>query len=326
MRLSLHPNGAGSQAYREDRASLQLLRVKDGKEEEVGSSSFPVATWTMPLDLELGAVYLGPTQKQFVRINAGLSHEEMSRVKEVRLEVVRRGTGKVVKTFTIAATPQAILAQREKIPDGLRDDFRNLLLTDLDVSFLPLQPFDDPQRNHAIRATVVDKSGKSKWSTLSAPFCRLAHDGPQPAIRSVAINAHGDFLINDKPWMPWGVAYGHNPVYDGPAEGKYHDLTKLGAWSIYDRHGGTLADRSRWDTSCIRHVETGKVPEQKELEALWKKGLYASTVFVPIPLSGNTLAGAVSEVSGHGADGGGGIARPGRGVRLLCAHDRQATR
>jgi hypothetical protein len=278
---------APGQAYHEERARLQLLRVRDGKEESLGASSFPVATWTVPLDLQLGALYLGPAQKQFVRINLGLSHEEMTGVKEVRLEVLRRGTGKVLKTFSVPATPEAIRRQRDRIPDGLRGDFRNLLLTDLDASFLPLQPFDDPQRNHVIRATVIDTSDKSKWSVTSAPFCRLAHDGPQPAIRTAGINEHGDFLINGKPWMPWGVAYGHNPVYDGPADpGKYHDLTKLAPWSLYDRHGGTLADRSRWDTNCIRHVETGKLTVPKQLEEMWKKGLYASTVFVPVPAAG----------------------------------------
>src|SRR5207302_8142965 len=98
---------------------------------------------------------------------------------------------------------------------------------------------------------------------------------------SVRINEGGDFLVNEKPWMPWGVAYGHNPVYDGPADsGKYHNLANLKPWSLYDRHGGNLADRSLWDGNCVRHVE-GALVKPEQLEAVWKKGMYASTVFLP---------------------------------------------
>jgi hypothetical protein len=272
--------------YQAEEVILQLLRIRGGKREVIGSSSHAVATWTVPLDLRLGALYLGPAQKQFVRINLGLAHAEIVRLKEVRLEVLRRGAGKVLKTFTLPATPEAIRRQRAKVPDGLRGDLRNLLLADLDVSFLPVQPFADPQRNWVIRATSIDTAGKPGWSITSAPFCRLAHDGPQQAIRSVRISEQGDFLINDRPWMPWGVAYGHNPVYDGPANsGKYHDLGNLKPWGVYDRHGGSLADRSRCDLNCVRYVE-GAVVKPAQLDALWKQGLYASTVFLPPPRGG----------------------------------------
>src|SRR5439155_9720093 len=132
--------------------------------------------------------------------------------------IVRRGTGKVLKTVSIPATPQDLSARRARIPDGLREDFRNLLLTDLDVSFLPLQPFSNPQRNWLVRATAIDRHGETVATVESPPFCRLAHDGPQPPIRSVKVDNDGTVLVNDKPWMPWGVAYGHNPVYDGPAD------------------------------------------------------------------------------------------------------------
>jgi hypothetical protein len=270
--------------YLEDIAVLRLQRVKNGKHQVAGTSRHAVATWTTPIELELGALYLQPAQKQFVRVNFGLNHAEMTKLKEMRLEVLRRGADNVLKTFTIPATPEAVRRQREKIPDGLREDFRNLLLADLDVSFLPLQPFTDPQRNWLIRATAV--GGKVRWSATSAPFCRLAHDGPQPAIRSVRIEG-GDFLVNDKPWMPWGVTYGHNPVYEGPADsGKYHDLHNLKPWSVYDRHGGTLADRARWDGNCLRYVETGRLVPPAQLVEAWRKGVYASTVFVPPPAAG----------------------------------------
>jgi hypothetical protein len=274
-------------AYHEDPFVISLIKVNGPKREPVATSTLALATWTVPIDLELGALFLRPEQKQFVRANLGFSFATMQRLKELRLEIVRRGTGQVLQTVNVPATADAIQQRRAKLPDGLRDDLRNLLLTDLDVSGLPLQPFDDPQRNWLVRATAIDIAGKPVASVDSQPFCRLAHDGPQPAITSVKIDATGAFLINGKPWMPWGVTYGHNPVYDGPADGtKYHDLANLKQWSLYDRHGGNLADRSLWDLNCLRHVEgNGLVPPAK-LEETWSTGLYASTVFLHPPTAG----------------------------------------
>ena len=272
-------------AYTDVPGKLSLVDAKTNA--AVSEATYSFTTWTTPIDLQLGALYLRPNQKQFVRANLGLTYAEMQKVKELRLEVLRRGSGEVLKTFAVPATLADIQKQRAKIPDGLRGDFRNLVLADLDLSFLPVQPFADPQRNWVIRASAIDTTGKSAWSVTSQPFCRLAHDGPQPPITSVKINEHGDFLVNDKPWMPWGVTYGHNPVYDGPAEsGKYHDLANLRPWGLYDRHGGNLADRSLWDLNCLRHVE-GALVKPMQLEEMWKKGLYASTVFIPPPTAKN---------------------------------------
>jgi hypothetical protein len=268
-------------AYDRVRATLRIVNTATGA--VVDQMPVAFSPWGTPIDLRLGALYLQPNQKQFVRANLGLSYAELQRAKELRIEVVRRGSNEVLKTFTVPATPADIAKQRTKIPDGLRGDFRNLLLSDIDVSFLPVQPFADPQRNWLIRATLIDTTGASLGSVLSPPFCRLAHDTPQPAITSVKINEHGDFLVNDKPWMPWGVTYGHNPVYDGPAEtAKVHNLTALKMWSLYDRHGGNLGERAIWDINCLRHVE-GPVIKQPQLEEMWKKNLYASTVFIKPP-------------------------------------------
>lgn len=257
------------------------LRLVDADGRTLASSEFDLSTRTVPIDLELGVLYLRPNQKQFVRVNLGLTAAEMARVQSLRIEVLRRGTGESLHVLTLPATPAAIERQRTKIPDGLRDDFRNLFLKDLDIAFLPVQPFDDSQRNWVVRVTTLDTEGKPGWSMTSPPFCRLAHDEPQPPITSIRINTEGDFFINDKPWIPWGVTYGHNPVYEGPAEAdKYHDLANLSPWGLYDRHGGNLGERSSWDGNCLRLVEGPKIGCE-QLEARWKKNLYASTVFLP---------------------------------------------
>ena len=48
----------------------------------------------------------------------------------------------------------------------------------VDLGFLPVQPFTDPQRNHVLKVTTIGTDGKPGWSMTSLPFCRLAHDGP----------------------------------------------------------------------------------------------------------------------------------------------------
>ncbi len=97
-----------------------------------------------------------------MRLNLGLSTAALVHLATVRLDVVRRHGGKVVLGRDIGATPVVIQAQRDRLPQGLREDLANLLLADLDVSSLPLQPFGDPQRN----------CGKALATAESAPFCR----------------------------------------------------------------------------------------------------------------------------------------------------------
>jgi hypothetical protein len=236
----------------------------------------------VPINLELGALYLRPDQKQFVRLNLGLSHAAMQNLKSVKLDIVRRGTGQVLHTKIIPATPQVIADQRLKLPAGLRDDLTNLLLTDVDVVTLPAQPFDDPQRNWLIRASALDKNGKVVATVDSAPFCRLAHQPPQPPIKTVTIK-NGLLFVNDQPWMPWGAVYGHVPVYDGPADpsaGKYLDLHNLKPWSMYDGFTAAPYKRKLNDFNCMRYV-AGSITDMKVLDKLWQEdNLYASSVYV----------------------------------------------
>ncbi len=114
-------------------------------------------------------------------MNLGLSAAAMARLASVRLEVVRRGSGEVLRALDVPATPEVVRRQLEHLPAGLREDLTNLLLADLDVSFLPVQPFRDPQRNWLVRAHAKDKDGKTPAGAESAPFCRLGHDA-QPAV------------------------------------------------------------------------------------------------------------------------------------------------
>lgn len=267
-------------AYTEYHGKLTLLR----NEKPYAATDVWFSTWTVPIDMELGSLYLLPdTNKQFVKLNLGLTYATIKNLKSVRLDVIRRESGKVVTTLEVPATLDALAAQRAKLPAETRDDFANELLADVDVSALPVQAFNDPQRNWIIRATAMDTGGKAVISTDSQPFCRLAHDPPQPAIQSVRIDKDGLLFINDKPWLAWGVTYGHNPVYAGPADpgpGKYHNLRNLSPWGLYDRHGGKLASRALYDGNCIRYV-AGSITKIEGVNGGWNgDNVYASSVFV----------------------------------------------
>jgi hypothetical protein len=271
-------------AYTEYRGRLTLL---DSAGKSVAASELWFGTWTTPIDLKLGGLYLRPAEKQFVRMNLGLASATLAKLAKVRLEVVRRGTGQAVKSVEVAATPAILLAQRDRIPADLRDDFTNLLLADLDVSDLPLQPFTDPQRNWFVRATALSGDGQALARVESDPFCRLAHEPAQEPIRSVTIK-NGLVHINDKPWMPWGITYGHNPVYAGPADpgtGKYRDLHNLPSWGLYDRHTSESTSRKRNDLNCLRYV-AGSIADPKAVDKRWQDdNLYCSTAFaVPAPV------------------------------------------
>lgn len=264
-------------AYTEYRGKLSL---EDDKKQTIASSELSFATWTVPIDIDLGALYLRPEQKQYLRMNLGLSAASMKRLAKVKIDVLRRGAGDVLRSFEVPAGPVNFQAQLTKIPLGQRDDFTNLLLTDLDVSFLPLQPFHDPQRNWVLRVAAIDQAGKTVASVLSPPFCRQGHEPAQPPVQAVAIK--DDLLfVNSKPWMPWGVVYGHVPVYEGPADpGKYLDLHNIPAWSMYDRFTPATYSRKANDFNCLRYV-AGSVTDAKNLEKAWSAdNLYASSAFV----------------------------------------------
>jgi hypothetical protein len=266
-------------AYAEYHAALSV--VWDGKVSV--PTEYWLTTWTAPIDLQLGNLYLLPNGPQLVRLNFGLANATMKKAATARLQIIRKGSGQVLKTVNIPATPDAFAAQRNKIPAGLRGDFTNLLLVDLDVADLPVQPFNDPQRNWFVRATLLDAAGNALAAVDSPPFCRLAHEPPQPPVQNVRIDTDNNLYVNGQPWMPWGVVYGHQPVYDGPADpgaGNYFDMRNLPDWGIYDRFTGGSYTRSRNDFNTLRYVASSITP-QDGMEKSWKEqNLYASTAFV----------------------------------------------
>ena len=286
-------------AYTEYRGRLTLRR--DGRPLEGTDLWF--STWAVPIDLRLGALYLRPEQAQLVRANLGLSAATMATLRSLRLEIVRRGSRAVLHAVEIPATSEAVAAQRERIPAGLRGDLANLLLADLDVSALPVQPFDDPQRNWVVRATALDRAGRAVAAVESEPFCRQAHEPPQPAIGQVTIGRDNLLRVNGQPWMPWGAVYGFAPAYAGPADPGTHaprDLRALPDWSMYDRFGQDAYTRRGNDLNAARDV-AGAITPRATIEQRWAAdNLYASTAFV-VPGPVFSTAALVDKAGGQAA-------------------------
>ena len=92
-------------SYTEYRGRLTLAGG-DGK--PIHGTEIWFGTWTTPIDLELGAAYLRPEQKQFVRMNFGLAAATMAKAAAARLQLVRRGTGQSLGQIDVPATPAAI--------------------------------------------------------------------------------------------------------------------------------------------------------------------------------------------------------------------------
>ena len=275
-------SAAAAPPYRESRGVLGLLGENgDG----VGSTEIALSQWTRPIDLRLGALYLRPEQKELVRMNLGLSHATLAKLRRVRLEIVRRGTGETVATQEIPATPAALEAQLERVPAGLRGDFANLLLAELDVSRLPIEPFVGPERRWFVRATAIGLDGRAVATVDSAPFCRQAHDEAQEPVRTVEVRRNL-LYVNRRPWIPWGAIYGFAPAYDGPADagpGGYRDFHNLPEWSIYDGFTSKPYNRRDNDFDALRYVPAtvADAKSREEIERHWKDdGLYAATYFV----------------------------------------------
>jgi len=266
-------------AYAEHKGEVSLV---DQAGRTLAASELWFSTWSTPIDLELGALYLAPEQKQFVRLNLGFSAAAMTQVASVRLDLIRRGSGEVLTSQTVAAGLKDVIAQRERLPVDLREDFTNLILAELDVSNLPVQPFASPERHWLIRAAVLDLRGREIFSKDSPPFCRQARTGPQPGVVSVRIGRDNLLRVNDEPFLPWAAVYGHVPVYAGAkvSGAPYRDLHNLPAWSIYDGFTAKGYTRAEGGFNAARYV-AGSITSRTDLEKLWASdNRLASSAFV----------------------------------------------
>src|SRR5262249_5464805 len=157
------------------------------------------------------------------------------------------------------------------------------------VSALPVQPFQNPERNWLIRATALDRTRRPLATVESEPFCREAHEPPQPPIQQVSVGRDNMLRVNGEPWMPWGAIYGFVPAYPGPADlGSKADrkLQQPPPWSIDDGFTSDAYTRRKNDFNAARDV-AGAITPRDTVEKRWSSdNLYSSTVFVtPAPVS-----------------------------------------
>jgi len=270
-----------SNAFTEYRGTLEILNYAGIL---MASNSLWFSTWSIPIDIQLGALYSAPPQTNlYVRFNIGLTAGAMTNVSKVRLEIVRRANGAVTNMVEIPATPADLAAQRDKIPAEVYDDCRNLLLKDIDISMLPIQPFNNPERQWVLRVSAVDAANNVLARADSDPFCRLAHDPPQAAMTNVTITTNNVLLVDGKPWVPWGRIYGNAPVYTGPADpgaGKYRNLHSLPAFNLYGwRFGNQPSSHQTDDFTTIRYYCNAQTA-QSTLNNEWNmRNLQCATAF-----------------------------------------------
>lgn len=101
-------------AYSECRGSLKLV---DTAGKVVAESPQWLSTWTVPIDVELGSLYLQPdAAKQFVKLNLGVSAATLAKAKAVRLEVVRRVTGQTLSSVDVPVSAAAFERSDGKFP------------------------------------------------------------------------------------------------------------------------------------------------------------------------------------------------------------------
>jgi hypothetical protein len=254
------------------------LAVVDQHGNERGSTELWLAPWSSPLMVELGALYPLPEQKQqSVRLNLGLSSESMAAVSKVRLELVRRGTEAVLRSVEVPATASALEAQRGRLPAGVHGDLRNLLWAEIEIGDLPVQPFNDPQRNWLIRAQALDAQSNVLFSIDSQPFCRLGHDRRQAFPKTIGVR-HGMVEVNGQAWMPWSAIYGHIARYAD--EHKILDLKDLPRYDVYAGFNDRDYNRHDYDFNCNRYV-AGSITSLDEVARHWNDdNLLCSTAFV----------------------------------------------
>ncbi len=241
-------------AYTEYKGRLEVLNYAGWL---VASNELWFSTWDTPIDIQLGALFAPPEYtNQYVRMNLGLSSLTLTNLNKIRLEIRRRATGAVTQSVEFAATPATLAAQRDQIPIEVYDDCRGLLLKNMNIANLPIQPFDNPQRQWILRVLALDAQGGILAQADSDPFCRLANEPPQPALTNIVITTNNLLFADGRPYIPWGRIYQNVQNYDGPAVGTngLRDLRNLPTWNLYGwRFGNYNMTRKKRDFNVARY-------------------------------------------------------------------------
>ena len=231
--------------------SLEVSLFVGGKKR--GTETYRFGTWPSAANVRTSKACLDESENPIlVAINLGVTKSTLGRTKKLDVEIVDRRTGKSVQKKSISDIHQRIrttqISSHEKdrfyfyMPRAGLLDHRNLLLVEMDISDLPVRPWNSPESDWVIRVTGRS-TFKQMFTAESHPFARLTKmEEELPPIKEVTIDPKGKFYrVNGKPFLPFaqshanGAANGRAPqtraVAFRPETGKVNAMNCLQRWS-----------------------------------------------------------------------------------------------
>ncbi|MBI2192126.1 MAG: hypothetical protein HYU36_09090 [Planctomycetes bacterium] len=212
-----------------DQGRLQL-EVAAGR--DLRSLSLAYNTWPVIVDVDFSRHYPTPDENpQVVAINLGVARDTLVKTRVLLLETCRRRDGQVVETVRIDDLAKALADTRANLAalgqpqfgtpsPAATADRRNLLALQLDLSRLPVHPFDHPVRDHVLRVRGLDAAGQELFSDTSQPFGRVQPNSEVlPKITKTEVREDGAVLINGQPvFLMAGNGYTQGQYALGPAQ------------------------------------------------------------------------------------------------------------
>jgi len=178
-------------------------------------------TWSQQALVEVERCYAFPDDTpQRVFLNIGVARRTLGRADRLRLEVRRARDD---EPALVKEMPEfrklAAGFNLSPLPEGFQGDSTNFLLTEVDISALPVHPQTRPVRDHYVYAAGLDAEGGVVFEGRSPRFGRMeAHAEELPPITDVRVHEDNYLLVNGKPffcrghiWMqqnfgPWPLA------------------------------------------------------------------------------------------------------------------------
>lgn len=233
--------------------SIPLLGVElrqNGK--DVAREGYRFSGWPVIANVRPSKAYLDETENPMLAsINLGVTQPTLSQIEKLNVQVINRSTGEAVASQEVRNLAEKIAST--KIPGAADEkfyyqvpragllDFRNLLLVPLDISRLPLRPWDNPEADWIIRVTGVAKDGSQFFTSDSHPFGRLTRINEMlPPVKEVTVDPQGHFLrVNGKPFFIFAQSHGNGISLGGapatrrvpPWTRNEHAMNSSGRWS-----------------------------------------------------------------------------------------------
>lgn len=231
--------------------SMEVSLFADGQKK--GTEVYKFGTWPSAANVRVSKACLDASENPIlVSINLGVAQATLAKTQKLDVEIVDRRTGKPIQKQTIDSIQQQIesakISPHEKdrfyfyMPRAGLLDHRNLMLFELDISALPLRPWNDPESDWLIRVTGRALF-KKLFTSESHPFARVTKlDETLPPIKEVTIDPKGKFYrVNGKPFLPFAQSHANGAANGGaplsravsfrPETGKVNAMNCMQRWS-----------------------------------------------------------------------------------------------